>query len=105
MTARGADGQVASDRQLVFPGGVLSVRAARVVAAERIGRAQAILRPSPPGRVGKCRRFGRKRVDCKIMLRGYGCWEVASVRLRASTGLPYVRAYDNVLDGVCRFRR
>jgi hypothetical protein len=75
-----------------------------VVAAERVEQAQALLRPSPPGHVGACRRFGRRRVDCKIILRGYGCWEVASVRLRRS-GLPHIRAYDSVLDGVCRFRR
>ena len=101
VTAHGLDGQTAMDRQLVFPGGVLSRPAARRIAAREVESVRTTLDPSPPGHVGRCRRFGAGRRDCRIMIRGYGCWEIASIRLHRD-GLAYMRTYGS---SKCRFRR
>jgi hypothetical protein len=103
LTASRADGQMASDQQVVFPGGgVLTTRAARRLAASEVKRVRAVIVPPPPAHLGECRRFGPRRVDCRVLLRGHRCWEIASIRLH-SDGLPYLRTY--AMNGGCRFRR
>jgi hypothetical protein len=101
VSARGRDGQVAMDHQVVFPGGVLSRSVARRVAAREVESVRATFDPPPPGHVGRCRRFAAGRTDCRIMLRGRGCREIASIRLHRD-GLPYLRTYG---ESRCRFRR
>lgn len=103
VEARGADGQVATDTQDVFLGVLLPMRAARRLAVREMKREAEGL--SERGRLGRCHRFGRRRVNCWIFIRGHGCTEVASLRLHPD-GLAYIRRYDTRGDvRACRFRR
>jgi hypothetical protein len=51
-----------------------------LLAAREIGPAEIEQAGSDAG-IGECRRFGPRRVDCRIVLRGTGCYEVLSLKL------------------------
>lgn len=98
VVARTGDGQVTTDRQVIFPGGRLTLGSARRLA--RRGGVSWFDLVAPPRlrrvggwerrRVGACRRFARARIDCRLRT-GSTCQRFASVRLRR--GLPFLRFY------------
>jgi hypothetical protein len=97
IVARSRSGQLASDRQTVFLGGLLPQRQARAVT-----RRSGLRAFEPPYRAGRCRRFTRARVDCTLVADGT-CLDVVRVRL-AHDGLLYALSYG-VIGGRCKFKR
>ena len=98
VVARTADGQVATDRQVIFPDGLLTVSAARrVIRAGRVNGAR-LLHPRTGRTLGRCHRISRARVDCRLPTRA-NCHTLVSARLH--NGLPTLRPY---IDRNCRFQ-
>ena len=99
VTARGADGQVATDQQVVFLGGRIDLETARALAADQ-ARSDEVLQAGTTGSVGACRRYGARRIDCEIRLDG-SCYEIYTMHL-GRDGLIDSDVYGDV---ACRFRR
>ena len=106
VVARGGNGEVATDRQVIFPGGRLTLDSARQLARRAGASWTDLLAPPKPRRVGGwdrrpvggCQRFARARIDCRLSTEAR-CQRFVSVRLRL--GVPFLRFYR---DRRCRFQ-
>jgi hypothetical protein len=91
LHATTATGAVAADRMAVLPVGWLSMRRARIYAAELVFTVDGSPSSVDSHALRGCRRFGARRIDCALGFEGAGCDRVVSLTLR--NGRPWWGSY------------